>query len=113
MRKLCSGLAALFLPVVVHAQEAPKTVVPGTPVTIQVTPASAPAPTISITLAGRHGHVTPHRQGCVHTGGGNIDVAQPSPDTVVVTLTGVAVATGSPCHPGWRAWISTWNNVSR
>src|SRR5262245_6452575 len=65
--------------------------------------AQAPAPSspaVSITLGGRHGHVTPHRQGCTHTGGGNIDVAQPAPDTVVVTMTGAAVAVGSPCAAG-------------
>ena len=44
--------------------------------------------------------MTPVRQGFTHTGGGNIDVAQPSPDTVVVTMAGVAVAVGSPCGPG-------------
>src|SRR5262245_3394683 len=54
-------------------------------------------PVVTITLHDRHGHGTPHRQGCTHTGGGNIDVAQPAPDTVVVTMTGVAVATGHPC----------------
>src|SRR5205823_9744629 len=34
--------------------------------------------------------------GCTRTGGGNIDVQQPAPDTVVVTMTGVAVAYGGP-----------------
>jgi hypothetical protein len=63
-------------------------------------PAQAPAPAappVSITLGARHGHVTPSRSGFTHTGGGNIDVAQPAPDTVVVTMTGVAVAGGHPC----------------
>ncbi len=59
--------------------------------------ARAADPAVTITLHGRHGHGTPHRQGCTHTGGGNIDVAQPAPDTIVVTMTGVAVATGHPC----------------
>ena len=31
-----------------------------------------------------------------HTGAGNIDVAQPAPDTIVVTMTGVAVAGAHP-----------------
>jgi len=57
----------------------------------------AAEPAVAIKLQGRHGHATPVRQGCTHTGAGNIDVAQPSPDTVVVTMTGVAVATGHPC----------------
>jgi hypothetical protein len=55
-----------------------------------------PEPPVTITLGPRHGHVTPVREGCTHTGGGNIDVAQPTPDVVVVTMTGVAVAYGSP-----------------
>jgi hypothetical protein len=59
--------------------------------------AAAPPPAVSITLGPRHGHATPLRTGCAHTGGGNIDVTQPSPDIVVITMTGVAVATGQPC----------------
>src|SRR5262245_32709422 len=73
-----AGLLALFVPV-------------------SFAQAQAPAPPVSITLGPRHGHVTPARSGFTHTGGGNIDVAQPSPDTVVVTMTGVAVAGGHPC----------------
>src|SRR5437016_2514925 len=57
----------------------------------------APAPSVTINLGGRQGRVVPYRQGFTHTGGGNIDVAQPSPDTVVITMTGVAVAGGHPC----------------
>jgi hypothetical protein len=92
-----AGLAAA-LPLV--AAQQPTTVPPGTPVTIVVTPGAPPSPAVSITLGARHGHVTPRRLGCCHTGGGNIDVATPAGDTVVVTMTGVAVATGSPCGPG-------------
>jgi hypothetical protein len=51
---------------------------------------------VSIALGSRHGHATPSRQGFTHTGGGNIDVAQPAPDTVVITMTGVAVAGAHP-----------------
>jgi hypothetical protein len=40
--------------------------------------------------------VTPCRSGCTHTGGGNIDVQQPAPDTIVITMSGVAVAYGGP-----------------
>jgi hypothetical protein len=57
----------------------------------------AQAPPASITLGLRHGHVTPSRSGFTHTGGGNIDVAQPTPDVLVITMTGVAVAGGHPC----------------
>jgi hypothetical protein len=73
-----------------------KTVPPGTPVTITVVPAAPASPGVSIALLGRHGHATPIRQGCAHTGGGNIDVQQPSSDTVVITMTGAGVATGFP-----------------
>jgi hypothetical protein len=60
--------------------------------------AQAPAnPPVTITLGPRHGHATPIRQGFTHTGGGNIDVAQPTADTIVVTMTGVAVAGAHPC----------------
>jgi hypothetical protein len=99
--RLRFGLACMLvvLPLAVAAQQ-PATVPPGTPVTIQVTPAAAPSPPVTITLGARHGQVIPHRLGCCHTGGGNIDVAQPSADTVVITMTGVAVATGAPCGPG-------------
>src|SRR5262249_9438379 len=57
---------------------------------------AAPRTPAPIVLGPRHGHVTPVRKGCNHTAGGNIDVAQPSPDTVVITMTGVAVATKHP-----------------
>jgi hypothetical protein len=53
-------------------------------------------PPVTITLGGRQAHVTPLSEGFTHTGGGNIDVAQPSPDTVVITMTGVAVAGAHP-----------------
>jgi hypothetical protein len=98
-RKFLAGLVTFLVPLPVAASQ--KTDVPrGTPVTIIVKPAEPATPPVSITLKGRHGHVTPHREGCCHTGAGYIDVAQPSPDTVIVTMTGVAVAVGSPCGPG-------------
>jgi hypothetical protein len=55
----------------------------------------APAgPAATISLASRQSRVTPHRTGFTHTGGGNIDVSQPAGDTLIVTMTGVAVAGG-------------------
>jgi hypothetical protein len=60
-------------------------------------PAAPAEPPVTINLGSRHGHATPHRQGFTHTGGGNIFVAQPSPDVVIVTMTGVAVAGAHPC----------------
>ncbi len=64
-------------------EKAPAPPTPGTPITI--------------TLGPRQARATPQRVGFTHTGGGNIDVAQPAVDTVVVTFTGVAVAGAHPC----------------
>jgi hypothetical protein len=58
--------------------------------------APAPAPTVTISLGSRQAQAVPSRQGFTHTGGGNIDVVQPAPDAVVVTMTGVAVAGKHP-----------------
>src|SRR5262249_36529361 len=77
-----------------RAQDKPA-VPPGGAVNVTVTAGAAPAPPVSITLHERHGHVVPVKGKCSHTGGGLIDVAQPAPDTVVVTMTGVAIATPS------------------
>jgi len=86
----------ILLPLSLLAQE--KTPVPpGTPVNITIQPAPSTAPPISIILGPRHGHVTPERHGCTHTGGGNIDIAQPTPDVLVVTMSGAAVAYGAFC----------------
>jgi hypothetical protein len=60
------------------------------------TPAVPAAAGPAIVLHERHGHVTPVRRGFQHTGGGVIDVVQPTPDTVIVTMTGVAVAGRHP-----------------
>jgi hypothetical protein len=90
-----AGLGIL-LPLSILAQE--KTAVPpGTPVNITVQPAPSTAPPISIILGPRHGHVIPERHGCTHTGGGNIDLAQPTPDLLVVTMSGAAIAYGAIC----------------
>ncbi len=56
-----------------------------------------PGPAVSLNLLTRHSHVTPTRGGFCHTGGGNIDVQQPAGYTVVITMTGVAVAGAHPC----------------
>jgi hypothetical protein len=83
-----ASLAALSS--LVSAQE--KALVPvGGTVNITVT-AVAPAPPLSITLRERHGHVTPQKGKCTHTGGGLIDVASPTSDTVLITMSGVVVA---------------------
>jgi hypothetical protein len=83
------GVAALASPA--SAQE--KAAVPaGGAVNIMVTAAVPAPPPVSITLNERHGHVNPIKGKCTHTGGGLIDVATPSPDTVIVTMTGAVVA---------------------
>src|SRR5262245_36559259 len=59
----------------------------------------APAPPVTIKLGARQASAVPERQGFTHTGGGNIDVTQPTPDTLTITMTGVAVAGADPCKP--------------
>jgi len=87
-------VVGMLLPLSLTAQE--KTAVPpGTAVNITVQPAPSTAPPISFVLGPRHGHVMPRRHGCTHTGGGNIDIVQPTPDVLIVTMTGAAVAYGS------------------
>src|SRR5438309_11125229 len=56
----------------------------------------APPPDVTIELGPRQAQGVPTRSGFNHTGGGNIDVQQPSADTIVVTMTGVAVAGACP-----------------
>jgi hypothetical protein len=94
--KVAAAAAGLLLPLPTLQAQLATPVAPGSAVNITVTTA-APAPPASIVLGPRHGHVTPVRKGCNHTAGGNIDVAQPTPDVVVITMTGVAVATKHPC----------------
>jgi hypothetical protein len=61
-------------------------------VNVVVTAGTAAPPPVSITLYERHGHVTPCKGKCAHTGGGLIDVAQPTPDTVLITMSGSVIA---------------------
>jgi hypothetical protein len=89
----CLAISLLGLAVsssLVRGQE--KAVPAGGTVNITVTPAVVAPPPVSITLHERHGHVTPLKGKCTHTGGGLIDVASPAPDTVIVTMTGAVVA---------------------
>lgn len=98
MRRFLTGLlGAALLPLPLMAKDEPTKVAPGTPVTITVQPAAPAAPPVSIQLDDRHGHITPTRTGFTHTGGGYIDVQQPTPDVLVVTMMGVAVAGPHPC----------------
>src|SRR5262249_43635897 len=65
---------------------------PGSAVNITVTTAAS-APPVSITLHERHGHVTPCKGKCQHSGGGLIDVQSPTADTVIITMSGAVVGT--------------------
>ena len=103
-KRLCAILVGVLLPAWHLSAQVKKDVPPGTPVTITVTPTTPSTPDVSIRLFDRHGHATPLRQGFSHTGGGNVDVAQPSSDTVVITMTGVAVAGGHPCKASVAAF---------
>jgi hypothetical protein len=85
MRYLAPTLFSLAMPLsLISAQEKE--------VKVTVTPGVVPPPPVSITLHERHGHVTPIKGRCTHTGGGLIDVASPAPDTVIVTMSGAVVA---------------------
>ncbi len=98
-RRMMLGLGVLgLLPAALRAGQQPKIAQPGQPLNITVTTA-APSPDVSLVLGSRSGKVTPCRTGCTHTGGGNIDVQQPAPDTLIITMTGVAVAYGGPTGP--------------
>jgi hypothetical protein len=76
---LLTGLAALLIPMVLHAQAPP------------------PGAAYQIVLRSRDAEVTPNRTRDAQTGGGWILVEQPEPNTVVVTMGGSAVV-GSDCH---------------
>jgi len=68
---------------------------PGGAVNITVTAGAPAPPPVSITLYERHGHTTPIKGKHTHTGGGLIDVTSPAPDTVLITMSGAAVANSS------------------
>jgi hypothetical protein len=106
MKPFIAALVGAALPLAaVHTQESQP--LPGgiattlmTSSLTQVPPPPPPAPSAAgptIILRDRHGHVTPVREGFNHTGGGNIDIAQPAPDTIIVTMTGAAAAGAHPC----------------
>ena len=96
--------AAGLVPVGLRAGDKPVAAAPGQPLNITVSTAAA-APDVSLVLGSRSAKVTPCRSGCNHTGGGNIDVQQPSPNTLVVTMAGGAVAYGGPCEGAYAALL--------
>ncbi|MFN4259484.1 MAG: hypothetical protein ACK4RK_09295 [Gemmataceae bacterium] len=84
LKSLLAGLGAVWLPL----------------------PAMAQGPSVEIVLGKRSAQSSPRICGCAKHGGGNIKVEHPSPDTVVVTMTGVAVAYCTPtrcCSSGYDA----------
>jgi len=93
-RKLCSCLAVGMLalaPLSVARAQQKVPVPPAGTVNLNITTAPT-APPVSITLYERHGHVTPNKGKLTHTGGGLIDVASPTPDVVIITMSGAVVA---------------------
>jgi hypothetical protein len=95
VRDLALSLLSLAVPLSLGWAQEKVVAPPGSPVNITVTAGGAPPPPVSITLYERHGHVTPIKGKCAHTGGGLIDVASPAPDTVIVTMNGAVVANAS------------------
>lgn len=59
-------------------------------------PASGPA--YQIVLRSRHAQVTPAKFERAQTGGGSILIAQPEPNTIIITMSGSTVV-GSGCRP--------------
>ncbi len=97
-RLLVVGLLVGCLPVPAVQAQQKKEVPAGTSVTILVKPAEPEKPPLALKLNGREARAMPQRCGFAPAGGGNIDVQQPAPDTIVITVTGVAVAGGHPCR---------------
>jgi hypothetical protein len=60
-------------------------------VPVRVLPVEFP---VTLRLGEADAQATPSRHICARTGGGNIDVRQVAPDTVVITMTGVVVGGG-------------------
>src|SRR6478609_3589624 len=71
---LLASLAVLVSPVALYAADPPA------------------GPAYQIVLRSRHAEATPTRSKDAQTGGGAIVVEQPEPNTLVVTMTGSAVA---------------------
>jgi hypothetical protein len=65
--------------------------------------------TAKIVLGPQAGTAKPSQHGTAYTGGGNIDVAQPTPDTVVITMGG-SVAASSSLFMGGEAMLSFFHD---
>ena len=94
-KKMLAGLfGGLMVPgMLLAADEAPKTITITGPIKVET---ASTAPAVSIKLGQRSAKVIPTRVGCAHSGGGNITVAQPTADKLVITLTGSVVASAGP-----------------
>jgi hypothetical protein len=79
MKTCCAGLAALALGLSLAPANDTKS-----------------EPPAALVLGAAQASATPHREGSGRTGGGNIHVSQPSPDTISVTMTGAALAKAHP-----------------
>jgi hypothetical protein len=55
------------------------------------------APVVLLKPTQRDGRVAPSHEGPALTGGGTINVLQPAPDTLAITMTGAAAAKANPC----------------
>jgi hypothetical protein len=64
----------------------------------------AAEPSVSIRLGAADAKAAPAKDCCSKTGGGNIDVRQTAPDTVLITMTGAAAAGSNPFSPSQAAF---------
>ncbi len=105
MRKYRKEWRVLFMAmigsVLMQAGAAAQSPPPGLPAGVRLVsfrqPVPAPpAPKVSFVLKDRHGHATPMHTNMAHTAGGNVDVAQPGEDKLVITMTGVVTAGPHP-----------------
>mgnify|MGYP000002788517 CR=1 FL=1 len=77
MKSLLASLVAMALALPGEADDEPKV--------------EKPEPVVAIVLGPGQATAKPFRQGSARTGGGNIHVTQPAPDTISVTMTGVGL----------------------
>jgi hypothetical protein len=80
LRALFAGMIGIAMPLALLAAQAPE----------------PPPPKVVFVLKDRQGSAAPERTGTAHTGGGNVTVAQPREDTLILTMTGVVVAGPHP-----------------
>jgi hypothetical protein len=112
--RLLSGLVALSLAASHAGAVEPvcpptKAAAPAEPKTVTIKATVEEPPAVTIKLGCRTAKAVPCRQCCDHTGGGGIDVQQPSDDKLVITMTGAAVAYGFPgkcTSAGWNFDLS-------